>query len=419
MIKQYFKQALQMLRENPLVSSISIVGTALSIAMIMVIVLVFQISVAEYKPESHRNRMLYVLAINAKARDASNNNNSQLSAEVVKECIYTLGTPQSVTALSTDTRPVSLPSKRLFREYAIAYTDHGFWDVFDFTFLHGSPFTEADFLSAIPRAVITADAAARLWGTVDAVGQTMLLGDIAYTVCGVVKPVTKAAVTAYAEIWTPYSTNAALMSTSPCLGCGSLQVVMLAHGASDFGQIKAELDRQVARYNDAQNEVTYSFPAGALTRLEIVTGSNGWMKKPVGDYFLRTGFLLLFLLLVPALNLTGVIQSSVQKRRSEIGIRKAFGATRAMLVWQIVCENLLVTLIGGVAGLALSFALLPACRSFMLYDDTMMLTPDMLLKPGAFAAALLFVCILNLLSAGVPAMIISRQKIVNALRDGE
>ena len=43
MVKQYLKQALYMLKENRFVSVISIAGTAISIAMIMVVVLVFQV----------------------------------------------------------------------------------------------------------------------------------------------------------------------------------------------------------------------------------------------------------------------------------------------------------------------------------------------------------------------------------------
>ena len=39
MIKLYFKQAFHLLKENKLLSSISIIGTALAIAMIMVIVI--------------------------------------------------------------------------------------------------------------------------------------------------------------------------------------------------------------------------------------------------------------------------------------------------------------------------------------------------------------------------------------------
>ena len=55
MIKQYIKQSIQMLKENRLVSVISIAGTAISIAMIMVVVLVFQIQFANFYPEI-RNR---------------------------------------------------------------------------------------------------------------------------------------------------------------------------------------------------------------------------------------------------------------------------------------------------------------------------------------------------------------------------
>ena len=60
MLKQYIKQAFQMLKENRLVSTISITGTAISVTMIMMVVLVLQVQVANYYPEEHRDRMLYV-----------------------------------------------------------------------------------------------------------------------------------------------------------------------------------------------------------------------------------------------------------------------------------------------------------------------------------------------------------------------
>ena len=60
MVKQYLKQALYMLKENRFVSVISIAGTAISIAMIMVVVLVFQVQFASFYPENNRDRMMYV-----------------------------------------------------------------------------------------------------------------------------------------------------------------------------------------------------------------------------------------------------------------------------------------------------------------------------------------------------------------------
>ena len=134
MIRLYFKQALQMLKENPLVNTISILGTALSIAMIMVVILVAQISVAEFTPESYRNNMLYILSTQARS-DQGVKSNGRMSAEVVKECFYTLQKPKAITALLQDSRALSLPAKQLYKEYSIKYTDPGFWKVFDFGFL--------------------------------------------------------------------------------------------------------------------------------------------------------------------------------------------------------------------------------------------------------------------------------------------
>jgi putative ABC transport system permease protein len=417
MIQQYFKQALQMLKENPLVSCISIVGTALAIAMIMVIVLVFQINVAEYKPESYRNRMLFVEG--TQAQSENHTHSGHMSAEVIKECFYSLRIPQAVTGVCNDTRPVSLPAKRLFKEYPVIYTDAGFWNVFEFTFLYGQPFTEADFQSAIPRAVITSEVAIRLFETGNAVGQTLVLDYISYTVAGIVEPVSMAAQHAYAEIWVPYTTNPALLANPYYEGIsGPFDMMILAHSASDFEKIKEELIGTTEQYNAGKRDMKVSFMENPITQLDIAAGSDGFRKTALSDYFLGMGFLLLFLLLVPALNLTGTIQSSVQKRRSEIGIRKAFGATYRTLVNQIISENLLTTLIGGAFGLALSFLLLPVCKSFMLTDKTTF-TTEMLFKPGLFVAALLFVLALNILSAGIPAVRISRQNISDALKDAE
>ena len=130
----------------------------------------------------------------------------------------------------------------------------------------------------------------------------------------------------------------------------------------------------------------------------------------------RISPLLLFLLLVPTLNLTGVVQSSVQKRRSEVGLRKAFGATKGRLLTQVLCENLIITLIGGLIGIVLSVILLQLGKSFLLTKDTVV-TFEMLFKPVLFAAALFFTLLLNLLSAGLPAIRISREQIVEALNN--
>ena len=85
MIKQYFKQALAQLRQHPLISVISIAGTALSIFLIMLVVMLQQVKVAPFSPESNRNRFLHVhyMSISHKAV-------SYTHLDVYKRQVYSL-----------------------------------------------------------------------------------------------------------------------------------------------------------------------------------------------------------------------------------------------------------------------------------------------------------------------------------------
>lgn len=419
MIKQYIKQAIQLLKENKLVSCISIIGTALSIAMVMVVVLLFQIQLNGYYPENNRDRMLYVQGTEATGKNGNDTNRGAMSSEVVRECFYSLKTPEAATAIYSDDLPLSLPDKRLYKEYNVKFTDDQFWNIFDFRFISGKPFSKADFLSGIPKAVITNKAAREVFGTSDVLGKSIVINFIPFTISGVVKEVSKAARDSYASVWVPYTTNDQLMSLQYADGItGAFGVCILAKRAGDFESIRKELKQQIARYNEGKKLYKVGFGENPISRLDIAMGSEGFKKVDFKDYILETGSLVLFMLLVPALNLIGVTQASIQRRKSEVGLRKAFGATYSKLVSQVLFEDLVITLLGGIVGLALSFVLLSFSKDFLLQNNTM-LNMDMLFQPVTFVAALFFVLVLNILSAGIPAIRIARQPIVEALKGNE
>ena len=417
MYKQYFKLALQSIRENPLVNSISIAGTALAIAMIMVVVLIFQIKSANYAPETKRDRMLYVQGAQVEAIAGGNRNRGGMSAEVVRECFYGLETPEAVTAIYSEDKPVSLPGKRLFNRYRIKYTDSGFWSVFAFDFVEGRPFGQDDFSSGICAAVISEKLAKEIFGTTDVIGMTCILDFSEYTIRGVVKDVTVAASDAYAEMWVPYTSKSSFVNINSSFEnmTGIFEVLILAEKRSDFNSIKEELVKRTVAYNAGKKDYIVIFPDNPLQKIDIAMGSHGFYKFSVTTYLLNTGIFLLFLLLVPTLNLTGVIQSSIQKRQEEIGIRKAFGATSGKILYQVLLENFVLTSIGAFIGILLSFCFLWLCKSFLLTEQTQ-LTFGMLFKPGLFVVALLFTFLLNLLCSGIPALQISGKKIVDVLK---
>ena len=419
MIKQHIKQAVQLLKENRLVSCISIIGTALSIAMVMVVVLLFQIQLSGYYPEYNRDRMLYIQGTEATSKNGTDTNRGGMSAEVVRECFYSLKTPEKVTAIYSEDLPISLPNKRLFKEYNVKYTDDGFWSIFNFRFITGKPFEKADFLSGIPKAVITDQTARELFGTTDVLGKNIVINFINYSIKGVVKEVSRAARDSYAEAWIPYTTKDQLMSLQYADGVsGGFNVCILAKHSKDFASIRTELKQQTARYNEGKQLYKVGFAENPISRLDIAMGSEGFRKVDYKDFILETGSLVLFMLLVPALNLIGVTQASIQRRKSEVGLRKAFGATYSKLVSQILYENLVITLLGGALGLLFSFGLLNISKDFLLQNNTM-INSDMLFQPGTFVATLFFVLLMNFLSAGIPALRIAKQPIVEALKGNE
>lgn len=420
MFKQYFKQAIHALRENRLTSVISILGTMLSVAMILVVVLQFQIKLVGYSPVSKRDRMLYIYSVNTKSKDGSENNNTGLSAETIRECLYTLKKPEAVTVTAQNSHVISIPGKRLFEEYTVYYTDPAFWKVFDFKFLSGKPFTEADFNSGLPHVVISDKLAGILFGTQDVVGRDILVNNVMpCTIAGVVKRPSKAASEAFADVWMSYTANTLYTNSGGCDGmCGPFGAEILAHKLSDIDAIYAEIQQGVARYNAGKADFILKIPK-PFTHLELALGSGsqyGYNRVGWGEYLKTTGWVLLFLLLVPTLNLTGIVQSAVQKRRPEMGLRKAFGATGERLFTQVVCENLIITLIGGILGIGLSVVLLYVGRSFLLTKDTV-ITSGMLFQPLLFVAALFFTLVLNVLSSGLPAFRIARERIVESLKD--
>lgn len=89
MYKIYLKQAWALMKENKLLTGVSLFGTALAICLVMVIVIVWQVRTANYAPEDYRDRMLYVTWATATGIENPDiNNSSSLATRVVRECFY-------------------------------------------------------------------------------------------------------------------------------------------------------------------------------------------------------------------------------------------------------------------------------------------------------------------------------------------
>lgn len=113
-------------------------------------------------------------------------------------------------------------------------------------------------------------------------------------------------------------------------------------------------------------------------------------------------------LLVGGVGIANVMVISVLERRAEIGLRRALGATKGHVAVQFLGEALLLSVIGGFAGVAIGYGVTAAWSSYRGWD---VLVPQIALA-GGLAAALL----IGTLAGFYPAMRAARMSPTEALR---
>jgi hypothetical protein len=104
------------------------------------------------------------------------------------------------------------------------YVNDGFWRVFTFDFISGRPFTDADERAQRNKAVISESLAKKVFGSADVVGRYLENNGLRYEVAGVVKDVSAATPTTYADIWMVIPKSEGAESDNMSLTLGSIDV---------------------------------------------------------------------------------------------------------------------------------------------------------------------------------------------------
>ena len=371
--------------------------------------------------------MLHVkqMSVGNKTWSDDGSSNGPMGIKTAKGCFEGLKTPEEVSIYSIPgTMQVSM-SRGVRTGVEALETDGAFWRIFDFSFIDGKPYSDAEAKSGLPVAVITESVARLLFGTATNVaGKEIFVNDAPYRLSGVVKDVSSMASTAYAQIWVPYlSTNITGGDNVWSDGImGAMRVVILARSSFDFDAIRAECERRRLAYNAGLGDY-FVFYRGQPDD-QLTMSQHKWANEQpdMAGYFRQQVIIFLILLLVPAINLSSMTHSRLRQRVAEIGVRRSFGATRGGVMGQIVAENLVLTLMAGVVGLLFCLLISYVWGGTLFADSRLMylntapvIEWKMLFKLSTFIYALLFCLLLNLLSSGWPAWRASRMSIINAL----
>lgn len=285
----------------------------------------------------------------------------------------------------------------------IRYATASFFSVFEVPLRQGRVWSSEEERAAAPVAVLDEGMAHYLFGSASAVGRQIRLDDVAYTVIGVTAPwnpqpryydldgVAGAFGGGGDGVFVPLTAmryapddlmvsrvcpvdQASLARPSGLMDsrCQWLSVWYLAATRKEAKGFSDELPASLARI----------LPVDEARRLRLLDVQQLLAKAGVVPSSVRVyAWLGLAFLALCLLNAAGMQLSRVLRTASQVGIRRALGASRAQIVGQHLCDGLLIGSIGGTLGAGLTFAALAAVRRLpdVYYADLARMDGTMLL----------------------------------------
>ncbi|HSC27611.1 MAG TPA: ABC transporter permease, partial [Vicinamibacterales bacterium] len=147
----------------------------------------------------------------------------------------------------------------------------------------------------------------------------------------------------------------------------------------------------------------------AIPVQELITGE---VRRPLLILLGAVGFILL----IACANLVNLLLARADLRRREVAVRAALGAVRGRIVRQLLTESLLLSIVGGVLGLAIAYAGTAALTAIGWAGVPRLEEAGIGADALAFAAALTVVS--GIVSGLAPAFSLSRPDLSRVLQDG-
>ncbi|MFI2608050.1 ABC transporter permease [Kitasatospora sp. NPDC018619] len=211
----------------------------------------------------------------------------------------------------------------------------------------GEYFTDDDVLASRKVAVLGATTARQLFDTEDPVGRSVVLGGTPFTVVGVLRAKGGSGFT------DPDDVVIAPLPTvqNAFTGFGSVnQILVQASSADTTAQAQSEITRVLlgthAIADPAKADFRITSQSSLLTARESTTKT----------FTVLLGAVAAISLLVGGIGITNIMLVTVTERTREIGIRKALGAPRAVILGQFLTESTLLSVIGAGLGVAAGIA---------------------------------------------------------------
>ncbi|HVS32672.1 MAG TPA: ABC transporter permease, partial [Thermoanaerobaculia bacterium] len=393
-------------------TAISLFGISMTLAVLMAATAILDHLFQARAPETRLDRTLLVTRLGQYGDQ--HGMTSRPGYAFLDQFVRTLPGIESASIFST------LQAGAIYRDGArvdvmLRRTDGPYWQILDFDFLEGGPYSAADDEMGRLVAVINEDVRDRLFDNQPAVGRTFQLEGRSFRVVGVVRRAALTQAMAYSQIWMPIGSLKSSEYRERMLG--DFTGAVLVKNRRDIPALQREFESRLPRVPLSNPKEFHMTRGGLDTPFEsfvrMIAGNRQFDASTPGRFRIILAVIALLFMALPALNLITLNLSRILERGPEIGVRRAFGAPRSTLVRQFVFENVVMTVIGGVIAFGIAGFMLPILNRLVPLPDA-----QLTLNLRVFAWGMFMALLFGVLSGVYPAWRMSRLHPVNALRGG-
>lgn len=248
-------------------------------------------------------------------------------------------------------------------------------------------------------AVINNAMATALFNRSDVVGETVTLGSTKYEIIGVLEEEDNASSIQLSENYEAYIPYTSLIRLTSSV---SSSVTMFYVSAADENQMdKAEevlTDKLNERFDNDEDAYTVINQSSIADALSSVTGTLSLLLGGIAGISLLVG----------GIGIMNIMLVSVTERTREIGIRKAIGANYWTIMLQFLIEALMLSILGCLIGIALSFGIIQLINWIGSVSFG--------LSGGVVWVSVIFSLVIGVVFGIYPANKAARKKPIDALR---
>ncbi|MGA0558131.1 permease prefix domain 2-containing transporter [Larkinella sp. VNQ87] len=410
MISNYFKIAWRKILHQKTFSLLNIFGLALSMSVGLLIMLLYQDGY-NYDQFHKDAELIYRVNTIANRKDGNTEPYATSPTPIGKVIESKFAWVDEVTVL-TIVDDVIIKDHQRF-DFKGKATDTNFLKIFNFSLQRG----DADQALAEPNSiVITADLSNKLFRDENPIDKSIQIGNRGYyKITGVLKPNPGKT---HFEFEALLSTNLREDTTENWANYSSTYTYVKVKPTTSIDQAIAAINDEVLpNYKNlvlSDRDASYRFDLQALP--EITPGysiANG-MGKGLPSHLLWFLAFMGFIVIASALfNYTNLTLAKSLGRAKEIGVRKVIGANRTQILFQIVSEGIVLSLIALLLALGFMMYLreqLNALQSFQFFD--LNVSPTL----SSFAYFFLFALLIGVFAGLLPAITISKLNPLTAIR---